>query len=528
MKKSRIIHALAVLLTAGYLFSCSESNLGTGSNSEQLAAGNVHAVAAKKSHGDSPQKVFEEFRQMVKKVETMSKAEIDSLSDEEVLVLGEPIVKATEGTVKLNKGALQKLKAPIGELFARSKTMTKAEHKTFSKEIEQIIASARNRETRSFGANDVRNLLLKFNGEQTMLSSTCEQMFTMQGDRVILMPGDNFNLANIYCPAGTLYYVTGTHYGQYVNSSKTGNSWVGGGSAVMDGQNSVNRAFNGGMNSNNISWIEIKDYKEYGIFSDSGTDDLLISNMSFNEIGDGKNGQDYGAIQFDYAEGVRISDSYFEDVSSSIRFRFSDGPIEVLDNEALNSGRNFFQCNDCNGAGIRINDNSMDRTSSYGSEPLEDWISIFDSEGTSGNWIQVKHNRARGHSNSEYGSFIILGDEGGKYQEAIGNIGVSPGQVGIGAAGGKYLRVQENIMYSEPWTHASQGFYSANYSGLNDSTCDHHEFPGPVNFIPNKADWNDTPIDRAWASGECGIDVFAIRDSVVYDSTIDEDVWNDW
>lgn len=110
-------------MMAGYLFSCSESNLGTGSDSDSIETENLNAVAAKKSHGDSPQKVFSEFQEMVKKVENMSKSEIDSLSNEKLLELGEPILKATENTVKFSQAALQQLQAPNSELIEKSQPL---------------------------------------------------------------------------------------------------------------------------------------------------------------------------------------------------------------------------------------------------------------------------------------------------------------------------------------------------------------------------------------------------------------------
>jgi hypothetical protein len=514
------------------LLSCSESDIGTSSTSNSLAAENIEGIAAQKSHGDSPQKVFSEFQEVVKKVKTMSKADIENLTDEEVLELGEPILKATEGTIKLSDTTLQKLKAPAEEMADQLRSISKKQYNELSDRLQQVIRRYEGDQPklRNLDAADVKNILLDYADTESgtmQMSSTCSSMFNTMGSFVFLYPGDNLNTANSICAAGSTFYVhQGTYYSQKVENSKDGNEWVGINDPILDGQNSVDRAFQHGMKNNLINGLIIKKYTMHGIYcTTSSTKNVDIRYMTFEKIGAGQDGEYYGAIRFDYAEDLSVRYSYFEDVASGILFTETDGPLKVLDNEALNSGRNFFQCGKCYGGGIRINGNSMDRTSSsYGSKELVDWISIVESEGLKNDWIQVNNNRARGHGGSMWGSFAILGDAGGKYQEAIGNIGVSPGQVGIGVAGGTHMKVEENIMFSD-WSNSNKAFYSADYSS---GPCNYHEFPGPVNSNPNKANWNEVALDRAWADGDCGISESEIRDSVNHDSNIDDDIWNDW
>ncbi|NBC04276.1 MAG: hypothetical protein GVY20_11290 [Bacteroidetes bacterium] len=541
MKKRRIIHVLSVLIIASTLFSCSESDIGTSSNSDSLAAENIEGVAVQKSHGDSPQKVFSEFQEMRKKVGTMSKAEIDSLSDEEILELGEPILKATENTIKFSRETLQLLQEPNSELIEKIQTITSEEHNTLSKEIKQILESDKNHTTRNLSAQNIRELLKGFSGGSASMMSDCESMFNVQNGDVLLAVGDNFSLANYVCPAGSDFIILpGTHTGQSVQNSKNGNTWSAYTSAIMDGQSNTAVAFDQGLNNNSISLFTIKNYNVYGIVSTSGTENVDIIHMTFENIApnasSGPNsapGQENSAIYFENTENLYVRYSYFEDVASSIRIRDSVGPLKILDNEALNTGRNFFQCGNCQGAGIRINGNSLDRTSSYGNTVLEDWINIFESEGTSSDWIQVNNNRARGHGGSMWGSFAILGDAGGKYQEAIGNIGVSPGQVGIGVAGGHHMRVIDNKMYSDEWAHSNVAFYSADFDP-ND-TCSNHSFPAAPD--QNVANWtcgdpgDCTPVgvqNHAHSDGNCGITKLQIRTNVQIDTTMGPSVWNTW
>lgn len=194
MKKRRIIHALSILVIAGMFLSCSESDIGTSSSSDPLAAGNIEAVAAQKSHGDSPQKVFEEFQEMVKKVETMSKAEIDSLSDEEILKLGEPIIKITENTVKYDEKTLEKLSVVTRPLSENSRMISKAEHKEIVEQTEKIINSSGSKfEHRHFEVNEILEILIQLNGGDVV---RCNTFFNVQGSTVYLSSGDNFDHAN--------------------------------------------------------------------------------------------------------------------------------------------------------------------------------------------------------------------------------------------------------------------------------------------------------------------------------------------
>lgn len=548
MRNARTAILIALLTITGVFLSCNESNIGASSNTEQLTTANVNALAAEKSHGDSPQKVFSEFQEMVEKVRKMEQSEIENLSEDEILEVGEPILKATEGTITHSKETLEKLVEPLFAISDNVETLTKKEHAALSREVERILASDKSRKTRNLNVEDIRELLIKFNGGgATMLLSGCEDLFDVTpGGQVLLYTGDNFNTANTVCPAGSIFYVqAGTHTGQSVSSSKTGNLWVGVGSGgpTMDGQNSINRGFDSGMNENSISWIHIKNYRGYGIVSKSGTDNLEIRNMTFENIAPDSSGTFFGAIRFDHSKDLLVRDSYFENVASSILFTDSEGPLQVLDNEALNPGKNFFQCDDCEGEGIRINGNSLEHTSQYGDDPLEDFISIYESSGEDDDYIQVNHNRARtdatGGGVSDTGSFIILGDDGGEYQEAEDNIGVNPGNAGIGAAGGEYISVNDNKMFSEPIEDISNvAFYS--YRVLGSDPSSNHAFSGNVaHWYCYRGDCGGSPtpvLNKAYApssSGSsiyCGLTLSQITHNsrVLQDTNMDEDVWDEW
>ncbi|MDX1641194.1 MAG: hypothetical protein R3220_05830, partial [Balneolaceae bacterium] len=73
------------------------------------------AVAAEQQFkGESPEKIFTDFKEMLAKVESLSQAEIDTLSDEEILELGAPFLKAFENTIRFDKETLSRLSEATG------------------------------------------------------------------------------------------------------------------------------------------------------------------------------------------------------------------------------------------------------------------------------------------------------------------------------------------------------------------------------------------------------------------------------
>ncbi len=533
--------------------SCDTSSIVDNEPDAPITYAAIADISASQTDKPSPKEVSESFFEMVEKVQKMSRESIDSLSNEMVLEFGKPILDVTQNTVKLSEATLQKLSKPLHDFTNSILTMSREEHKSRSREIGQIIASDRARTTRNPTVTDIRELLLKFNGGVMTMSSTCEDLFNVSGNTVTLVVGDNFDVANSLCPENSYFIINqGTHTGQSVSNSKIGNQWAGVSGAIMDGQGSTSLAFNGGMTDNIFFGIEIRDYADWGIKSQSGSStNILISAMTFRNIGDDRSGfDDFGAIFFDYTEDVLVQNSYFNNVSHSVRFRFSNGPLQVLNNEALNTGFGFFQCNQCTGSNIRINNNSLEHTSEYGTHDLHDFINIYDSKGSSNNYIQVKNNRARvnlsgNHSSgvSQFGCAVLFGDEGGEYQEALDNIGVNPGACGIGLAAGKYMYVSNNKMFSQAVQPgiSNVGFYSANYAKLSPiPECKYHHFVSQS----NSADWMcvnpigdcdpNNPIKNwAHADGSCtdqnnsAIDRGKLR-TLINNETLGAGIWNDW
>lgn len=541
MKQNSFIYPLLFLCAAIAITAC-ESNLADPDlhNAERLTSGDIIAVDTDEAeielYGDnSPQEVFNDFVEMVEKVESMTSEELDSLESFKVLQIGLPIQKLKRETTYFDEEVLEDALYYLKRLSNTYESIAAVDLNFLNYRIEGILKrndGTEGNETNFLSATTIRAILKNWTSDATE-NKACSELFNHVDDFVLLSVGENLNIANYTCPSHTSFVLRrGTYIRQSVRSSKSGNKWIGMGDVVFDGDNNTYRAFYGGFDQNTLALIEIKNYYLHGIFSLTGPSDVIVNRVTFRNIAPDSSGQDFGAIKLDNAKNVIVSDSYFENVASAVRFRFSQGPLQVINNTALNTGRNFFQCDDCRGAGIRINRNSMERTGRYGITDVEDWINIFKSRGAENDWIQVNHNRARGHGPSGTGSFIMLGDSDGGYQEAVGNIGVNPGQVGIGIAGGHHIKVEANKMYSTAWESSNVGYYSAKYS----PSCSNHTFPASDRSTSNRANWicgdsvhcRAPAMNHAWTDGKCGIQINDIRRNVIVDRSMGPEIWNEW
>lgn len=316
---------------------------------------------------------------------------------------------------------------------------------------------------------------------------------------VYLEVGDDFQRENDLHESGTTFIIrSGVHVGQSVHNPKKGNSWIAEPGAVMDGQNKIENAFSGIANFITLKGLHIRNYIDNGIYFRQGQM-ISIDELFISDTGSGS-GHINGAVRLFEVRDVTITNSRFTRVTSGMLITRCRGPLYIDNNQGLNIGRNFVQLDKCRGREIQIINNTMERRGTYlrgDAEDVVDWISIYQSSGTLDYPIRVAGNRARGHGNDPYGSFIMLGDDGGRNQLAIGNFGISPGQVGIGLSGGDNIRAEGNFLYSYPWDHSNVAIYSANYS--ISAGCDNHIIRANRTYWYNK---NETQ-NNIWSDESC-------------------------
>lgn len=527
---------LAGFFIIAFLYSCSnvaefDSLSVIAFTDESLVSENVTLL----NDNPDPETIFFQFLEMVEAVKEMNREKLLNLTEEEADSIGKPVHDVIDNTELLSGQALRRIALPLQEIADQALGITRDDHKKLTAEVLSIITpmAGFNAARRSLKSEKIKEFLIEIHDASPEQGAGCSTLFNKTGDFVVLFERDNFAVANAVCPEGTTFFIMpGIHTLQSVKFSKKGNQWLGLDAAVMDGLNRVNEAFTGNYVDHNFAFFEIRNYRQFGIVDKRGESyRIIIREMIFRNIGDNVDGETYGAVKFLESQNIEVRESYFENVASSIRFATSRGPLKVLNNDALNPGRNFFQCDKCFGPDIHIMNNSLENTTGFGLDKLEDYINIFASEGESNSPIRVNFNRARtnGLNLSSSGSFIILGDFGGKYQEAIGNIGVNPGQVGIGAAGGNHILVQNNLMFSSLIEGISNvAYYSAKIPSHSPPCSDHK-------FENNRANWvcgrisvcRYGVLNRAWAHNSCGLSDEELLDNTFDDLTLTPDIWYD-
>lgn len=347
------------------------------------------------------------------------------------------------------------------------------------------------------------------------LFASCSPSFSEH--TVTLEIGDDFQKANDENPAGTIFIVkAGGHYLQSVDDPKPGNSWIGEEGAILDGFDEIEEAFSGDARHITIRNLTFRNYVDNAMNIRYGKN-VVIDNIHVHDTCSG-DGSKNGAIRVSHVQGLYVTNSHFERVTAGILPTKMRGPVIIEQNTALNIGRNFVQLDKVKGKQIRVRFNTMERNDDElreGTLDVEDWISVFKTEGLPNDPAQISYNRARGHGTSNSGSFIMLGDGGGKYLVAEGNVGVRPGQVGIGIAGGRNIRINDNIMFSSDTEVSNVAYYSANYS--DEHPCDYHTIQN------NRSNWLNGAIqNNFWTDNLCGVKSVG---NIFPDFSINENIW---
>jgi len=129
-------------------------------------------------------------------------------------------------------------------------------------------------------------------------------------------------------------------------------------------------------------------------------------------------------------------------------------------------GGNFVQFVNVSGPKSSINYNRCEDLPGVGKP--EDGLSVYQSNGAPGDSIMVLGNWIRGGQitkTSGGAAGIVLGDVGGSYQVARGNILVNPGFVGIQVQGGTHIKMDHNTVFSTATAYSNDGMSFGNYSG---------------------------------------------------------------
>ncbi len=147
----------------------------------------------------------------------------------------------------------------------------------------------------------------------------------------------------------------------------------------------------------------------------------------------------------------------------------------------------------------------------------EDCINLYKSAGTAESPILVENNYLTGdpidgsQDKSANGSGIMLGDGGGSHILCRKNTILSAGQMGIGVAGGHFIRVEDNFVLGLKSNVSSNGLYAWNQSGQPSDQ---------VTFTRNRVSWVNKDGDEfSWWEGG-GVQQLVLSENHFADTTL--------
>lgn len=100
-----------------------------------------------------------------------------------------------------------------------------------------------------------------------------------------------------------------------------------------------------------------------------------------------------------------------------------------------------------------------------GEGSTEDWLSMFNSNGTAASRFLMENNLVRGGGPSISGGGFMLGDHGGSYVTVQNNKMDNPGNYQIAVSGGYNYIVQNNLAYSDNTAYSRIGMYAYGQQG---------------------------------------------------------------
>jgi parallel beta-helix repeat protein len=213
------------------------------------------------------------------------------------------------------------------------------------------------------------------------------------------------------------------------------------------------------INLNGVHDLEIKGKTITGAIESC----IMLTNCSNIRITGCRftNGKARGIYLYN-CRNITIENNFFSQLVTGVLADHCKGGIVVNRNQFLNMtgpmpGGQYVQFNTIEGPGCSVSYNKGENI--FGQGRPEDCINLYKSRGTAESPIKVTGNWIRGGGPSGSGGGIMLGDNGGAYQIAQGNILVNPGEYGMAIAGGEQISILGNRIYGKPQSFTNVGLY---------------------------------------------------------------------
>ena len=190
---------------------------------------------------------------------------------------------------------------------------------------------------------------------------------------------------------------------------------------------------------------------------------------------------------------ARVTTGVYASTSQSIKI-LNNQFLNVRRREGVNARGQFVQFDNVSGAGNEVSGNKGENF--IGESNPEDLISMFKSNGTAASPIQIRNNMFKGGGPSASGGGIILGDFGGSYITADGNVLLNPGNYGMSIAGGSNMVITNNKIFSKQFPWSNNPLFIWEQSG---SVCANNTIKS------NRATWTDKDgkPNGGWNAGNC-------------------------
>ncbi|TWJ00651.1 parallel beta helix pectate lyase-like protein [Mucilaginibacter frigoritolerans] len=218
------------------------------------------------------------------------------------------------------------------------------------------------------------------------------------------------------------------------------------------------------------------------------------------------NSTDVGIYLY-HCYNITIDYNYIANVSTGVYVDHpTAGGTVVNNNQMLNMQGpaprgQFVQFNTVIGTGNQIEYNKCENIS--GQSSTQEGVNLYMSNGTASSPIEVIGNWIRGGGPGNASGGIQLGDTGGSYESASGNILVNPGQMGLSVSGGDHISFTNNTIFSAAqsftnvgivvWGQAGYAVTNATVSGnqvnfTNSANVENDQWIGPGTSTP--AGWS--------------------------------------
>lgn len=214
---------------------------------------------------------------------------------------------------------------------------------------------------------------------------------------------------------------------------------------------------------------------------------------------------------------ITIEYNYITNASAGVYVDHSTGGGMIVNyNQFLNINGpgprgQFVQFNTVSGANNSISYNKCENI--LGQSNPQEGINVYMSNGTAASPIQVNGNWILGGGPSSTGGGIQLGDTGGSYESASGNILVNPGQMGMSISGGDHMSMTNNSIYAGAQSFTNVGIIvwgQAGYSVTNSTVSGNL-----VNYTSSNNVQNDsylgsgTATPAGWSTNTWGANITA-------------------